>query len=537
MVSEELPLKRIVISNIKMPVRHSEDEAVCAAVKRASELGARVIDPVIVKKSVDARKRNEIHFVYSFSFVCENIDKIRERDGLHICTEESEFTPKSLLNGKKRDKKEKIIIAGSGPCGLFAALTLSECGMEPTIIERGDNVDVRHEKISRFWNGGALDPNTNVQFGEGGAGTFSDGKLNSRIGDPLQKYILKTFVRYGAPKEILYQSKPHIGTDLLRGCVKNIRNAIIKNGGTVRFNSCLTDIFVKDGKIEEIEVNGSERLECDRLIAALGHSSRDTYEMLNRRGVAMMQKPFAAGVRIEHTREFINHAQYGAAAARDAEFLPTADYRLAYNGESRSCYSFCMCPGGVVVNASSEPEQLTVNGMSYHSRMERNSNSALAVTVRPEDFGGDSPLAGVEFQRKYESLAYRAACGKAPVQLARDFLNNKCSSGFDGVYPSFTGETEFAELRGCLPGFIADTLCDGLKYFDRKINGFSSGGAVLTGIEMRTSAPVRIIRDEGFESIKVKGLIPAGEGAGYAGGIMSAAVDGVKAAAALLRGV
>lgn len=403
----------------------------------------------------------------------------------------------------------------------------------PNVIERGSDVDTRCRAVRKFWETGVLDPNTNVQFGEGGAGTFSDGKLNTRIGDPLQRFVLGIFAENGAPQDILYQAKPHIGTDMLSGCVRNIRNKIIQNGGRVLFDTCLTDIDVKDGRVRAAELNGEGFAECDAIIAALGHSSRDTYEMLYRRGAAMEQKPFAAGVRIEHSREFINRMQYGAAA--DTEPLPTADYRLAYNGPSRSCYSFCMCPGGVVVNASSEPGHLVVNGMSNYSRMADNSNSALVVTVRPEDFENGSPLAGMEFQRKYEALAFAAANGSGPIQLARDFVAGKLSDRLCGVVPSFTGKTEFADLRSCLPEFISETLCEGLQSFEHKINGFLSSGAVMTGVEMRTSAPLRIVRGTNRESVSIKGLFPAGEGAGYAGGIMSAAIDGIRVACNVIK--
>lgn len=520
-------MARILISNIKMPIRHTEEEVLLAARTFARKKDIDAVNGAIYKKSLDARRKNDIHFVYSVAAETETpfngriVDNITELD-------ETVFADIEQLKKRARhfSARKKVVVVGSGPCGLFAAYLLAECGIEPTVIERGSDVDRRSEKVERFWKTGVLDKNTNVQFGEGGAGTFSDGKLNTRIGDTLQRYVLEVFVKHGAPKDILYQAKPHIGTDYLKKCVKGMRESIIENGGKVMFDTCLTDICVKDGKIFGIELNGSEIMDCDVLILAPGHSSRDTYEMLARHGVLMEQKPFAAGVRIEHSREFINKMQYGS--EYESECLPTADYRLAYNGENRSCYSFCMCPGGVVVNASSEPESLVVNGMSYHSRMEKNSNSALVVSVRPEDFESDNPLAGVEFQRKYEQLAYKAAGGRGVVQLARDFAVDKISSGFDGVFPSFTGETEFVDLRECLPEFISDTLKNGLEYFEKRIKGFSTGGAVLTGVEMRTSAPLRIKRNENSESVTMKGLFPAGEGAGYAGGIMSAAIDGVK---------
>ncbi len=519
-------MKKVIVSNIEMPVMHTEGELFEKAAKLLKNHGVKPGLMTVYKKSLDARRKNDIHFLYSV--VAEVEGKLKNADGAQI--RRFENMPALNLNELRKTANtfKNVVIAGSGPCGLFAAYILSYCGVSVTVLERGADVDRRAALVEMFWNTGILDPDTNIQFGEGGAGTFSDGKLNTRIGDPLQRFVLETFVRCGAPDEILYQAKPHIGTDYLKTCVKNLRKEIEKLGGRVLFNSCMTDIDIKGGRVVGVEINNSSYIECDALVAALGHSSRDTYEMLHSHGVKMQQKPFAAGVRIEHSREFINKVQYGGLA--DSKFLPTADYRLVYNGESRSCYSFCMCPGGVVVNASSEPEHLVINGMSYHDRMADNSNSALVITVKPQDFDGDSPLAGVDFQRKYEALAYKAASGKGPVQLAADFLKDKVSCGFDGVMPSFTGETEFVDLRSCLPRFITDTLKDGLSDFDRKLKGFANDGALLTGVEMRTSAPLRILRDSNFESVTHKGLYPAGEGAGYAGGIMSAAIDGIKVA-------
>ena len=524
-------MKKIVISGIKMPIQHTTEEVFAKALKLARRNGIDAVNPVIYKKSLDARKKSDIHFVYSILFETEKKEIIST--GLQLkAFEDPDFIDFTKFNMPKSNQK-KAVVVGSGPCGLFAAYILSACGINTVLLERGSDVDTRQKKVERFWKTGILDPDTNIQFGEGGAGTFSDGKLNTRIGSPLQHFVLKTFTECGAPEEIMYQAKPHIGTDLLRGCVKNLREKIITLGGNVLFNACVTDIVAENGRVTGVRLTGGDYIECDALVLAIGHSSRDTYEMLARRGVALEQKPFAAGVRVEHSREFINRVQYGD--CYDVEKLPTADYRLAYNGETRSCYSFCMCPGGTVVNASSEDGLLCINGMSEHARMADNSNSALVVTVKPEDFKNESPLAGVEFQRTYERMAYELLGGKGPVQLVRDFVKNRVSDTFDGVKPSFTGETGFADLRGCLPSFITDTLCEGFVDFEKKIKGFSDGGAVLTGVEMRTSSPLRIKRDENFESISHQGLFPAGEGAGYAGGIMSAAVDGIRVAQRILE--
>ena len=510
-----------------MPVKHSEEDVLKKALEMAEKCKIQAENPQILKKSLDARRKNDIHFVYSVVVSARSIDN-------KVLTPEIKlFEEPQSLQLVKAETPKRVLVVGSGPAGLFAAYVLTMYGMQVTLIERGSDVEKRKKTVQKFWETGILDPECNIQFGEGGAGTFSDGKLNTRIGSPLQNFVLKTFVENGAPKEILYDAKPHIGTDLLADCVKNIRKKIVKKGGQVFFDTCLTDLVVKDNCVIGGTLNASSYIECDALILAPGHSSRDTYEMLMRHQVVMEQKPFAAGVRIEHNREFINRMQYGDIAKEAC--LPTADYRLVHNGSNRSVYSFCMCPGGTVVNASSEKECLCVNGMSEHARMADNSNSALVVTVRPEDFDSSSPLSGVEFQRKYERAAYSPAGGKGPVQLARDFVKNRISESFDGVEPSFTGQTEFVDLRQCLPDFISDTLKEGLGVFEKKIKGFTEGGAILTGVEMRTSAPLRIKRNENFESVSHRGLYPCGEGAGYAGGIMSAAVDGIRVACRILE--
>ncbi len=519
-------MKKIIISGIKMPVLHTEEQVINAALKVAVENNLTATESYIHKKSLDARRKNDIHFVYSVVLTTDTLENKILPPNIKVFDE-----PEGIFVSVP-EKTKKVLVVGSGPAGLFAAYTLLLHKVSVTLVERGSNVEKRKQTVKRFWDTGVLDPECNIQFGEGGAGTFSDGKLNTRIGSPLQSFVLKTFAENGAPEEILYNSKPHIGTDILSNCVKNIREKIKSLGGQVLFDTCLTDLIFKDNVVTGGVLNGSNYIDFDAIILAPGHSSRDTYAMLERHGVAMEQKPFAAGVRIEHSREFINKMQYGASADKN---LPTADYRLAYNGEDRSVYSFCMCPGGVVVNASSEVGCLCVNGMSEHARMADNSNSALVVTVRPEDFDGDSPLAGVEFQRKYERAAYTIGNGKGPVQLAKDFIKDKVSYQFDGVMPSFTGDTQFVDLRECLPGFISSTLKTGLLDFEKKIKGFVDSGAILTGVEMRTSAPLRIKRNELFESVSHKGLFPCGEGAGYAGGIMSAAVDGIKVAMKILE--
>ncbi len=520
-------MSKILVSNIKVPILHTEDEVFKKAIKLAASQNFDAANPYIYKKSLDARRKSDIHFVYSVVLDAKTLD------GKQILPPISVFDePKAFETALDRCRK-KVLVVGSGPAGLFAAYTLLVGGADVTLIERGSDIDTRKKEVEKFWETGILNPNCNIQFGEGGAGTFSDGKLNTRIGSPLQGFVLKTFVDCGAPKEILYDAKPHIGTDILSTCIKNLREKLKTLGCRVLFDTCLTDLSIKNGCVVGAVFNKSAQQQFDALILAPGHSSRDTYKMLTEHGIKIEQKPFAAGIRIEHSREFINKMQYGEKA--DFRNLPTADYRIVHNGENRSVYSFCMCPGGVVVNASSEEGHLCVNGMSEHARKAENSNSALVVTVTPDDFKGDSPLSGVEFQRKYEKAAYELCRGKGPVQLARDFVINRVSDKFDGVRPSFTGGTEFVDLRKCLPGFISDSLKEGLLVFEKKLKGFTNGGAVLTGVEMRTSAPLRIKRDENFESVSHKGLFPCGEGAGYAGGIMSASVDGIRVANKILE--
>lgn len=509
----------IIVNNIKLPFEHSIKDVFDAALKKAAECSVKGKNPQVYRKSIDAR-RNEISFVYSVLIFTDSLPKNFKPNSEIRLFEEKCFD----LNPLKT--KYPPVIVGSGPCGLFAAYVFARAGFNPVVVERGEPVEKRAETVERFAQGGTLDPNSNIQFGEGGAGTFSDGKLNTRIGDPLERFILKTFVKFGAAEDILTDAKPHIGTDVLKNVIKNMREYIKKHGGQFLFSSQLTDIITENGRVCGAVIGGKKTVNCSALLLATGHSGRDVYEMLFEKGVLMLQKPFAVGVRIEHKQDFIGRSQYG----EKYEFLPSASYRLAYNGADRSCYSFCMCPGGEVVNASSEPGGFTVNGMSNKKRDGKNANSALVVNVRPQDFENSSPLAGVEFQRRYETLAYKAAGGDAPVQLAKDFLNNKTSTCFEEVYPSFKGKTQFCDLRECLPDFVSKTLKEGLLFFDKKIEGFAKGGGILTGVEMRTSAPLRILRDESCQTTKIKGLFPAGEGAGYAGGIMSAAIDGVKTA-------
>ncbi|AQR92973.1 D-amino acid dehydrogenase small subunit [Clostridium saccharoperbutylacetonicum] len=484
----------------------------------------------IIRKSIDARKKNDIKFTYSIDVICDNeakiISKIHDKD---VRLEKAEEID-SIIPGTEKMEHRPVVI-GFGPAGIFAALTLARKGYKPIVYERGESVDKRTETVEKFWKSGELNLESNVQFGEGGAGTFSDGKLTTRIKDHRCTFVLDELINAGAPSEIKYESKAHVGTDLLKGVVKNIREEIKRLGGEVHFNSKLEKLSYENGELKKIIVSGKE-IPCEALVLAIGHSSRDTYEMLHKENVSMDAKAFAIGVRIEHPQELINISQYGENHKHPK--LQAADYRLTYQSErlKRGIYSFCMCPGGVVVAAASEEGRLVSNGMSYHARDLENANSALVVTVSPEDFEGDSPLRGMEFQRHYEELAFKLGGGnyKAPVQLVGDFLKDRISTKLGEVTPSYTAGYEFKELKDCLPSYVIDALKEGIYNFDKKIKGYAREDAVLTGIETRTSAPVTLNRDSKLESVNVSGLYPTGEGAGFAGGIISAAVDGIKVA-------
>ncbi|MBE6071599.1 MAG: hypothetical protein E7208_06525 [Clostridium butyricum] len=518
----------IRINNINLNIDENFNDLerkVCKKLKISKENIKKI---ELIRESIDARKKNDIKFKYCVDAFCINeksiFSKLHDKD---IRMEEEKELEK--LTYGNVPLKHRPIVVGFGPAGIFAALVLARQGYKPIVIERGEDVDTRTKTVDEFWKTGKLNLESNVQFGEGGAGTFSDGKLTTRIKDPRCAFVLDELIKAGAPKEIRYESKAHVGTDLLKNVVKNIREEIKALGGDVRFNSKLEKIKSKNGRLESVVING-ENIPCEALVLAIGHSSRDTYEMLYNEGVNMEAKPFAIGVRIEHPQKMINISQYGDLHGNPR--LGAADYRLTYQSEKlkRAVYSFCMCPGGVVVAAASEEGRLVSNGMSYHARDLENANSALVVTVSPDDFEGNSPLRGMEFQRHYESLAFKLGGGdyKAPVQLLGDFIKDKPSTKLGEVIPSYTRGYEFKELKECLPQYVVEAIKEAVLDFDRKIKGYGREDAILTGIETRTSAPVRINRNNTFESINIEGIYPSGEGAGFAGGIISAAVDGMK---------
>lgn len=514
------------IRQIKVEVLADNSENLKKAIAKKLKISENEIKSFSIKKqSLDARNKNEISYVYEVDITLDNekeaLKKNHSQDIFISPNEEYIFN----VTGTK-ELENRPVVVGSGPAGLFASYLLAEHGYKPLIIERGEKVEDRIDTVNTFWKTGKLNKESNVQFGEGGAGTFSDGKLNTLVSDTNNrgKKVFKTFVECGAPVEILYSYKPHIGTDILVNVVKNMREKIISLGGEFLYNTCLTDLVIENNKLKEIVVNGCEKISCSCLILAIGHSSRDTFKMLLNKGLDMEAKPFAVGVRVQHTQDMINRSQYGD---KYKDLLGSASYKLTYKAlNGRGVYSFCMCPGGYVVNASSEDKHLAINGMSYHKRDSKNANSAIIVTVFPRDFGCE-PLDGVEYQRKLEEKAYRLGNGNIPVQLLKDFINNKNSTSFGKVEPIFKGNHNFSNLNDLLPSEISESLKESFSYFGKKINGFDDGDTILAGIESRTSSPVRIIRDELLES-NIKGIYPCGEGAGYAGGITSAAMDGVK---------
>lgn len=521
----------IRISQLKLPVEHTQEDLVDKAAKTLRVKPEAIRGVKIIKQSLDARKKPELFYSYTVDVKTEKETAVVHKAKSPNVTIGQEPAYRFPPCGKEELKTRPLII-GTGPAGLFCGLMLARHGYRPILLERGEDVDTRKQKVEAFWNTGTLDERSNVQFGEGGAGTFSDGKLNTLVKDKTGRgrLVLELFCEFGAAPAILYQNKPHIGTDVLSEIVKQMRLEIKRLGGEVRFGCQVTDLEIEDGRVLGAVTGQGETVKTQAVVLAIGHSARDTFETLCNRGIPMEQKAFAVGLRIQHPQKLINLSQYGR---EDAGALGAASYKLTkQTSGGRGVYSFCMCPGGYVVNASSEPGRLAVNGMSYHARAGSNANSALIVTVTPEDFPDRTPLGGVRFQRRLEELAYVSARGAIPIQLYEDFKAGRISSRLGDVNPEMRGAWAFANLREVLPEALSQPLLEGIDSFGQIIRGFDRADALLAGIESRTSSPVRIWRENDLES-KVRGLYPCGEGAGYAGGIMSAAMDGVRVAEAI----
>jgi uncharacterized FAD-dependent dehydrogenase len=527
------------ITELKLPLDHTQNELHDALLKRLGIAADELVTYSIFRRSYDARKPSAIVFIYTLDVEVRNEATVlaRLRNDRNIAPT-PDTTYHFVTQAPATRATSRPVVIGTGPCGLFAGLILAQMGFRPIILERGKSVRERTKDTFGLWRQGQLDPESNVQFGEGGAGTFSDGKLYSQIKDPQYRgrKVLTEFVKAGAPAEILYVSKPHIGTFRLVTMVETMRAEIEALGGTIRFQSRVEDIDIEQGQVGAVRLTGGETLAATHIVLAVGHSARDTFEMLHRRGVHMEAKPFSIGVRIEHPQSLIDRARFGKNAGNP--LLGAADYKLVHHCKNgRSAYSFCMCPGGTVVAATSEAGRVVTNGMSQYSRNERNANSAIVVGVTPADFPGEAgdPLAGIAFQRHWEGLAFEAGGGNydAPAQRLGDFLAGRPSTGLGSVLPSYTPGVHLTDLTQCLPDYVVSALRESLPAFGREIAGFAMDDALLTGVETRTSSPLRITRNENLQSINTHGLFPAGEGAGYAGGILSAAVDGIKVAEAV----
>lgn len=508
------------INNISLPLNAGEQQLKQKAAQKLGVKETELQNFTVSKKSVDARNKNNVHFVYSID--CNSSSLVRDKD-IEQLPEIEQLTFNIKADGVRP------IVAGSGPAGMFAGLALAEAGLKPIILERGAPVEQRQKDVAAFWQGGELKANSNVQFGEGGAGTFSDGKLNTGVSGTLIKTVLREFVKHGAPAEIVYSSRPHIGSDKLPETVKNIRLEIERLGGKVLFGKKLEKFVINGGKIAAAIINGEE-IRVDDVVLAVGHSARDTFYELARENVAMERKQFAMGFRIEHKREFIDEAQYGK---KFADILPAADYRLASHKAKRGVFTFCMCPGGVVIPSASEPGGVVTNGMSLYARDGVNSNSAVLCEIYPSDFY-EGVLGGVELQREIERKAFVLGGSdySAPVQKLEDFYAMKRTDKFGKVLPTYERNTP-SDLNGLFPQIVTESIKIGISDMENKLKGFSYGDAVLTGAETRSSSPVRILRDDNMVSPTVCNLYPCGEGCGYAGGITSAAVDGIKVAAVI----
>ena len=536
------------INQIKISLKDildlTREQEIALLSKKASKIlkGSKIQTLTIIKKSIDARDKQNLLYIYSVDVICEDekniLKKVHNKDIMLTNSKKYQF-PFHCTNSKSLSP----VIIGAGPAGYLCGLYLARAGFKPIIIERGKTVEERMLDVEAFWSGEKpINPSSNVSFGEGGAGTFSDGKLNTGIKDKNNRIeaVLSDFVSFGASEDITYLNKPHIGTDVLCTVMSNMRNEIIRLGGEIQFQTTFVDYKRTSDSIKICLESNNERYTYDTnaLILAVGHSARDTFHMLNNNKLSMEQKAFALGVRIEHKQAMINESQYGTSI--EAKKLPAADYKMTYrSSEGRSVYSFCMCPGGFVVNASSNDEQAVVNGMSNHGRNEENANSAIVVNITPDDFcaegfDANDVLAGVKFQEKYEKLAFLEGKGCIPVQLFKDFEANKTSTSISDIQPNIKGKYRLSNLKNCLPAYVNNAIIEAVHAYAKKLHGFDKPEAVLSGIESRTSSPVRIIRNEQFMSDTI-GIFPCGEGAGYAGGITSAAVDGIKVAEAVAQ--
>ena len=527
----------IRITELRLPLEHPADALPAAIVERLGVTATDLLDYQVFKRGYDARKRDAIRLVYTLDITVANEAVVLKRFSQDPHITLSPDTNYHFVGQAPENLQQRPVIVGFGPCGIMAGLLLAQMGFRPIILERGKKVRERTKDTWGLWRKNQLNPESNVQFGEGGAGTFSDGKLYSQIKDPKHygRKVLTEFVKAGAPEEILYVSKPHIGTFRLVKMVENIRREIESLGGEIRFQQQVTDVLIEKGQLRGVILNNGEQLRTDHVILALGHSARDTFHMLYERGVFMEAKPFSVGFRIEHPQKLIDQARFGNFAGN--ELLGAADYKIVHHAKNgRSVYSFCMCPGGQVVAATSEPGRVVTNGMSQYSRAERNANAGIVVGITPQDYPG-GPLAGIEFQRRWESRAYELGGGnyEAPGQLVGDFIKGQASTQLGTVEPSYQPGVHLTDLATSLPSYAIEAIREALPAFEKQIKGFSMYDAVLTGVETRTSSPLRITRGQDMQSLNIKGLYPAGEGAGYAGGILSAGVDGIRVAEAVAQ--
>ena len=527
------------LTEVKLSIDHAEDDLPAAIVKRLGIALEDLLNYTIFRRAIDARKRSTIHFIYTLDVEVADesyvLDKGKKRNQNRNLSKTPDTGYHFVAHAPKGLNQRPVVI-GTGPCGLFAGLLLAQMGFNPIILERGKIVRERTQDTWALWRKSILNSESNVQFGEGGAGTFSDGKLYSQIKDPrfIARKVLTEFVKAGAPEEILYLAKPHIGTFRLVGIVEKMRGTIESLGGEFRFQNKVTDLLIENGQVRGVTLTGGEMLDTDHVVLAVGHSARDTFRMLHQRGVYIEAKPFSVGFRIEHPQSLIDRVRFGQFAGN--KLMGAADYKLVHHCKNgRSVYSFCMCPGGTVVAATSEEGHVVTNGMSQYSRNEQNANAGIVVGITPEaDYPGNA-LAGIDFQHHWEVMAFEAGGRNynAPAQRVGDFLANRPSTALGEVVPSYKPGVTMTDLSNCAPDYAIEAIREAIPAFDRKINGFAMDDAVLTGVETRTSSPIRIKRNAAYESVNTSGLYPAGEGAGYAGGILSAAVDGIEVAEAV----